>query len=215
MAHLSGEMITTLFFDIGGVLLNVHPERTVQYLSDCTDVSVEEIRKRFPKDVHNEYEQGNLSDREWFLAIKESLPQPCCLKESDFWRAWKLLLGEEMETTKILKKLADTYSVWLLSNTNPQHIRDVIDTRYAFPHLIDGAVYSFNVGLRKPHKEIFLTAAKLAGTRSENSIFIDDVEENVSMAREMGFTGIHFNSTKQLIEDLVQLGLMQKEKVIL
>ena len=215
MAHLSGEMITTLFFDIGGVLLNVHPERTVQYLSDCTDVSVEEIRKRFPKDVHNEYEQGNLSDREWFLAIKESLPQPCCLKESDFWRAWKLLLGEEMETTKILKKLADTYSVWLLSNANPQHIRDEIDTRYAFPHLIDGAVYSFNVGLRKPHKEIFLTAAKLAGTRPENSIFIDDVEENVSMAREMGFTGIHFNSTKQLIEDLVQLGLMQKEKVIL
>jgi len=69
--------------------------------------------------------------------------------------------------------------------------------------------------LRKPHKEIFLTAAKLAGTRPENSIFIDDVEENVSMAREMGFTGIHFNSTKQLIEDLVQLGLMQKEKVIL
>ena len=215
MAHLSGEMITTLFFDIGGVLLNVHPERTVQYLSDCTDVSVEEIRKRFPKDVHNEYEQGNLSDREWFLAIKESLPQPCCLKESDFWRAWKLLLGEEMETTKILKKLADTYSVWLLSNTNPQHIRDEIYTSYAFPHLIDGAVYSFNVGLRKPHKEIFLTAAKLAGTRPENSIFIDDVEENVSMAREMGFTGIHFNSTKQLIEDLVQLGLMQKEKVIL
>ena len=215
MAHLSGEMITTLFFDIGGVLLNVHPERTVQYLSDCTDVSVEEIRKRFPKDVHNEYEQGNLSDREWFLAIKESLPQPCCLKESDFWRAWKLLLGEEMETTKILKKLSDTYSVWLLSNTNPQHIRDVIDTRYAFPHLIDGAVYSFNVGLRKPHKEIFLTAAKLAGTRPENSIFIDDMAENIYAAIEVGFTGIQYFSPEQLIEDLTQLGIMQKEKVIL
>ena len=158
-------MITTIFFDIGGVLINIHPERTLQYLSDCTDVSVEEVRKCFPMEAHNQYEEGNLTDKEWFLAIKESLPQPCCLKESDFWHAWKLLLGDEKETVKILKELSDNYSIWLLSNTNPKHIRDEIEKRYTFPNLVSGSVYSFNVGLRKPHKEIFLTAADLAGTK--------------------------------------------------
>ena len=79
-------MITTIFFDIGGVLIDIHLERTLQYLSDCTDVSVEDVRKCFPTEVHNQYEKGNLTDKEWFLAIKESLPQPCCLKESDFWQ---------------------------------------------------------------------------------------------------------------------------------
>ena len=121
-------MITTIFFDIGGVLIDIHPERTLQYLSDCTDVSVEDVRKCFPMKAHDQYEKGDLTDEEWFLAIKESLPQPCCLKESDFWHAWKLLLGDEKATVKILKELSDNYSIWLLSNTNPKHIIDEIES---------------------------------------------------------------------------------------
>ena len=208
-------MITTIFFDIGGVLINIHPERTLQYLSDCTDVSVEDIRKYFPMEAYNQYEKGNLTDKEWFLAIKESLPQPCCLKESDFWHAWKLLLGDEKDTVNILKELSDNYSIWLLSNTNPKHIRDEIEKRYTFPNLVSGSVYSFNVGLRKPHKEIYLTAAALAGTKPANSIFIDDMAENIDAATEVGFTGIQYFTTEQLIEDLTHLGIIQKEKVIL
>ena len=206
-------MNQTIFFDIGGVLINIHPERTLQYLSDCTDVPVEEIRTRFPVDAHDEYERGNLTDKEWFWAVKESLPQPCCLKESDFYRAWKLLLGDEMKTVEILNSLAINHSIWLLSNTNPQHIRDEIEKRYEFPHSVDGTVYSFDVRMRKPQKEIYLKAAKLANTLPENSIFIDDLEINIRAAREVGFTGIHFESTEQLEEDLTQLGLYKKEKV--
>ena len=52
-------MITTIFFDIGGVLINIHPERILQYLSDCTDVSVEDVRKCFPMEAHDQYEKGN------------------------------------------------------------------------------------------------------------------------------------------------------------
>ena len=212
MAHLSGEMIKTIFFDIGGVLINIHPEKTFQYLSDCTDISVEEIRDRFPVIAHDEYEKGNLTNTEWYLAVKDSLPQPCCLKEVDFWRAWKLLLGEEKETVKLLRKLRETYSIWLLSNTNPQHIRDEIEQRYTFPQLVHGTVDSFDVGLRKPDKEIYITAAQLADTCPKDSIFIDDLEENIHSAIKEGFTGIHFKTIEQLEIDLEMLGLFQKEK---
>ena len=208
-------MITTIFFDIGGVLLNIHPERTFQYLSDCIDTEPDDIKNNFPWDAHNDYEKGRLTNKEWFIAFKDSFPQPCCLKESDFWHAWQLLLGEEKRTVQLLKTLSDTYFTWLLSNTNPKHIQDEIEKRYLFPQLIDGAVYSFNVGLRKPHKEIYLTAAELAGTKPANSIFIDDMAENIDAATEVGFTGIQYFSSEQLIEDLTQLGIIQKEKVIL
>ena len=208
-------MITTIFFDIGGVLLNIHPERTFQYLSDCIDTEPDDIKNNFPWDAHIDYEKGRLTNKEWFIAFKDSFPQPCCLKESDFWHAWHLLLGEEKRTVQLLKTLSDTYSTWLLSNTNPKHIQDEIEKRYLFHQLIDGAVYSFNVGLRKPHKEIYLTAAELAGTQPADSIFIDDMAKNIDAATEVGFTGIQYFSTEQLIEDLTQLGIMQKEKVIL
>jgi len=112
-------MITTIFFDIGGVLINIHPERTFQYLSECIDTKPEDIKVNFPWDVHSDYEKGRLTNKEWFIAFKNSLPQPCCLKESDFWRAWQLLLGQEKKTVQLLKTLSETYSVWLLSNTNP------------------------------------------------------------------------------------------------
>jgi hypothetical protein len=39
--------------------------------------------------------------------------------------------------------------------------------------------------------------------------------ENIDAANEAGFTGIQYFTTEQLIEDLTQLGIMQKEKVIL
>ena len=91
-------MRRTIFFDIGGVLVDIHPDRTFQYLSDCIDVEKNIIKKRFPWKAHNRYEKGLLSDKDWFICVKESLPQPCCLKESDFWKGWKLLLGNQKQT---------------------------------------------------------------------------------------------------------------------
>ena len=200
-------MITTIFFDIGGVLLNIHPERTFQYLSDCIDTEPDDIKNNFPWDAHNDYEKGRLTNKEWFIAFKDSFPQPSCLKESDFWYGWQLLLGEEKRTVQLLKTLSDTYSTWLLSNTNPKHIQDEIEKRYLFPQLIDGAVYSFNVGYRKPEESIYRIAADNANTLPENCIFIDDRYENVQAAIRLGFTGIHFKSYEQLETDLIQHNL--------
>ena len=166
-------------------------------------------------DAHQEYEKGNLSNKEWFFAVKKSMPQPCCLKESDFWQAWKLLLGQEKNSVKILKKLKDDYSVWLLSNTNPYHIQDEIDGKFEFPHLIDSAVYSFDVGLRKPDEAIYNIAASRAGFVPEKCLFIDDQLENVIAAENTGFLGIHFQSFDQLQQDLYKTGVLAKENIFI
>jgi hypothetical protein len=39
--------------------------------------------------------------------------------------------------------------------------------------------------------------------------------ENIGAATEVGFTGIQYYTTEQLIEDLTQIGITEKEKVIL
>jgi len=148
-------MKKTLIFDIGGVLLDIHPDKTFQYLSDATDLEFSVIKNNFPWYLHVEYEKGNLTNKEWFLSFRDSLPQPCCLKESDFWKAWSLLLGKEKDTVQLFKSLSKNYSIWLLSNTNPKHIQDEIEKKYLFPSLVDGKVYSFDVGYRKPESEIY------------------------------------------------------------
>ena len=202
-------MINTIFFDIGGVLIDIHPEKTIQYLSDCTDVKPGIIRERFPTDAHNEYEKGNLNDHEWFLAVKENLPQPSCLKESDFYTGWKKLLGKEKSTVKLIERLNESHSIWLLSNTNTKHIRDEIENRYLFPQLVDGNIYSFDAGFRKPDTEIYHYALRMAKTQPNQSLFVDDLEENILSAKSIGMHGIHFESTKKLEDDLIQIGLLK------
>ncbi len=205
---MDSKFIKTIFFDIGGVLINIHPEKTLSYLSDCMYMPVDVIKKYFPNEAHNEYEKGNLSDHEWFLAFKDSMPQPCCLKESDFWDAWIQLLGKEKKTINILEALSKDYSIWLLSNTNPSHVQNEIENRYIFPSIVDGAVYSFDMGCRKPEEEIYWKAVDLANTKPIHSIFIDDLDINVDCASRLGFHALHFQSTEKLIKDLRTLKVL-------
>ena len=203
-------MIKTIFFDIGGVLIDIHPERTYQYLSDSADVEVSMVKESFPWDAHDQYERGIMNNEDWFITYKESLPQPCCLKRSDFWNAWKLLLGEEKNTVNILEALNKQYSIWLLSNTNPKHIQDEIEKRYLFPSLVNGAVYSFDVGVRKPEKEIYEIAMQRANANPQECLFIDDLLENIQAAKQIGIEGIHFISSVQLKQELVHLGIINE-----
>ena len=203
-------MIKTIFFDIGGVLIDIHPERTYQYLSDSADVEVSMVKESFPWDAHDQYERGIMNNEDWFITYKESLPQPCCLKRSDFWNAWKLLLGEEKNTVNILEALNKQYSIWLLSNTNPKHIEDEIEKRYLFPSLVNGAVYSFDVGVRKPEKEIYEIAMQRANANPQECLFIDDLLENIQAAKQIGIEGIHFISSEQLKQELVRLGIINE-----
>jgi len=199
--------IDTIFFDIGGVLINIHPERTYQYISDCTGVSLEKIMSSFPLDSHEKYEMGLINDREWYKAVYKSMPKGTILIEKDFWLAWELLLGEQTDVIKIIKALKKQYSIWLLSNTNPRHINHEIKTKYEFINEIDGAIYSYDVGCIKPDPKIFYRAVKNAGTKIDNCIFIDDLKSNVESAKNVGIISIQFVSIKKLIEDLISIGV--------
>ena len=204
---MNGKKITTIVFDIGGVLLDIHPERTYQYISDSTDINIDVVKNRFPWDAHDEYERGNLTNKEWFFAFRDSLPQPCCLKEIDFWKGWSLLLGKEKETVKLLSVLSQSYSTWLLSNTNPKHIQDEIEKKYLFPSLVDGAIYSFDTRYRKPEKNIYNFLLKKSKSQPDQCVFIDDLIENVETARLVGMHAIHFINYNLLLEELKDLGV--------
>ncbi len=200
-------MINTVFFDIGGVLIDIHPNKTFEYISKCTRVDKKKVQDSFPIDIHNQYEKGLISNNDWFLKYKNSLKEFSVLKESDFWTAWKLLLGKEKDTIELIKLLKPYYSIWLLSNTNPQHIRDEIEKKYVFPTLSDGEIYSFEVGERKPKSTIYKIAIEKASTTPEKSIFIDDLIENVQGAMDFGINSFQYSSYSKLKSDLKKLNL--------
>ena len=204
---MKNSTIKQIFFDIGGVLLEIDHVRSLQFWSDCTDLSIDVIKDHFPHEVHEQYEIGKLSDYEFFRAVKDALPQPNCLKEDDFWRGWNKLIVAETETVKLLSLLKQSYNVYLLSNTNPRHIKYEVPSRFSFQNNVTRAFYSFDLGCRKPDTAIYLKTLELAGVKPEESLLIDDVEENVEQARKLGFKTILYTGYTETKSLLIAMGI--------
>ena len=201
-------VIKHIFFDIGGVLLDIDHLQSLQYWSDCTDLSIDVIKDHFPHDVNEQYEIGKLTDHEFFRAVKDALPQPNCLKEDDFWRGWNKLIVKETETVSLLTLPKQSYNVYLLSNTNPRHIKHEVASRFSFQNNVNRAFYSFDLGCKKPDEAIYLKALELAGAKPEESLLIDDVEANVEQAIGVGFHTIHYHDHKSTVEALRIMNLL-------
>ena len=84
-------------------------------------------------------------------------------------------------------------------------------TRVSYPYdmldeLFDDAVISGEVGMRKPEERIFQLAATRLGVSPAESIFIDDLEGNITAARALGFGVVHHvdpASTRALVTELL------------
>jgi len=199
-------MYKTIFFDIGGVLLNIYPDRTTDYLSSITNLTSQQIIDSFPEEVHHRYEKGEISDDDFFDAIQNSLPNSNRLTNDEFWKAWSMMVGEKTKVVDVMERLTKDYSIWLLSNTNPYHI--IKEKRTKIFNKIHGAVYSYDVGYRKPEIEIYKTALDITNTRPEDALFIDDLEENILAARSINIDAIHYVSYENLIENLADRHLL-------
>ena len=194
------ETIKTLFFDIGNVLLHLHPERTLRYLQRFTALPENILKEAFAEKTYHAYEVGNLGEDDFFKSYKSNLPQPNSLIKKDFLHAWLKLLGSPTETMELARNLARTYPVWLASNTNPCHIHYCENQGYF--KKFTGAVYSFEIGVRKPTNEFFHKALKMADASALSTLFVDDRLENVQAALELGFVTIHYQSHDQFKQEL-------------
>jgi len=108
----------------------------------------------------------------------------------------------------VLRRIhAASYKTALLSNTDPERFGFV---RKKFPEILffDDYVLSYELGLAKPERAIYLEAARRARCRLDECVFIDDMEENVRSAVEAGLSGIHFRPETDLEAELKKLGLV-------
>ena len=69
------------------------------------------------------------------------------------------------------------------------------------------AIFSGDVGVVKPDRSIFLELLRRTGLPAAATVFIDDRDENVSGARDVGLRGIRFTDAAALRTELIALGL--------
>ena len=74
MVRLNGKKIDTVFFDIGGVLLDILPEAAHKQLSIYTGLDIKIIQKAFPGKAHDAYEKGEIDDDTFLKLIVKTCP---------------------------------------------------------------------------------------------------------------------------------------------
>jgi putative hydrolase of the HAD superfamily len=79
--------------------------------------------------------------------------------------------------------------------------------KFGLRELADFMVISHCVALRKPDREMWRLALRLAQATPEESIYIDDREMFVQVADEMGFSAVHHVSLESTKDRLKAFGL--------
>lgn len=185
-----------LIFDLGGVLLDIHPARTFEAFAA---LGVPEDMLAETHSLANEvmlaFETGKISADELFSYILSLLPQGVCrdgLRASVF-DAWCALIGSlPLYKWQRLSSLRERgHRVFLLSNTNAVHWEAIARNIYALEgraaeSYFDAVYLSYKMHLCKPDEEIFRRLLADAGLSASETLFIDDSPANCAAAERVG-----------------------------
>src|SRR5437762_7874862 len=104
-----------------------------------------------------------------------------------------IIISEEL-----VRALKPNYPLILVSNTNEAHF-EFIRSRYRIVDYFDHFVLSYEVGSLKPDRKIFEHAITTANCSPDSLFFIDDREENITAATQLGIHAHLFRSQSGLI----------------
>ena len=111
-------------------------------------------------------------------------------------------------TLKMIKRLkAMGYKIGIISNSSVFAIEE-INKKTKLIDLIDYPIFSFNVGVVKPHPKIYKVTLKRAGAKPCETIMIGDkLKDDVLPCQKLGMNAIHYKNYKQLKKDFREFGI--------
>ncbi|MBC7535960.1 MAG: HAD-IA family hydrolase [Ferruginibacter sp.] len=198
---MQAQKITTLFLDIGGVLLTNGWGRSSRALAaQKFKLDIVEINERHHL-CFDTYEMGKLS-------MDEYLKQVIFYENRDFSSdefktfiyAQSQPLGDHIAFFKALKA---THGLKVFAvNNEAKEMNEYRIRQFELYSLFDAFVSSCYVGLRKPDKDIFHLACDLAQVSPEQAIMIDDRQMFVDVAAGIGLNAMQFDTLENAKEKI-------------
>ncbi len=200
-------MLSTIIFDLGGVLIDWNPEYVFR------DVIPDAERRRYffenicTHDWNIEQDAGRPLEEATNLLVQQ---WPDWEPEvRSYYGRWEEMLGGPIdETVELLRELRDlgTHRLLALTNWSAETFPVALD-RYDFLQWFEGIVVSGTERTRKPFADIYQLLLDRYGVQPEEAAFIDDSLKNVEGAAALGIQGIHFQHADQLREALRGYGV--------
>ena len=199
-------MISTIFFDIGGVLLTDgwgHDSRRAA--AEKFGLDWEEYSDRHEK-VGHAIETNRMSLEQYLDRAIFYRPREFSREE---FRAFIFAQSQpKPESIAIVAQLADSKNHFLATINNEVlelnlYRLEHFGLRRYFPVFFSSCF----LGLRKPDEAIYRLALQVTQEAPANCIFIDDREVNLECPRELGMNTILFRDAAQLRSELTEAGI--------
>ncbi|WP_018343015.1 HAD family hydrolase [Cytophaga aurantiaca] len=202
--------IKNIIFDLGAVIIPIDFEKTFQAFATLSSLPVEEIKRRYQStSLFIDFEKGIIGNFTFLQKLRSLLEVNDTTSDQQLIDAWNtLLLPIPQERIDRIKLLASDYRLFLLSNTNPVHIKDVNRILYectqvsALEQLFETTWYSYDLGLIKPSTEIYETVLQLKELKASETVFLDDNADNIAGALATGIHALHVTEEHHLLEQL-------------
>ena len=184
--------IKNIIFDLGGVLVGLDPERCIAAFRKVgCGILASYVEEHRTEDLFLDTELGRIGEAEFCDEVRRIARTDTA--DSDIVWAWNQLLTTiPVGKLRLLRLLrAGGYRVLLLSNTNVMHwtfCRDRLFTADGMTasDYFDRIFLSYEMHLAKPSAEIFSQTLAQAGIRADETLFIDDRDENCRAAASLG-----------------------------
>ena len=186
-------MIRNVIFDFGQVLVRFEPDYMVSvYVSDSEDKALL-AEVVFDRLYWNDLDSGALGHDEAFERMRERLPRRLWEVARRIYDDWVVNLPEIEGMRDLILQIKRRYgaSCFVLSDISIYFAEN--SHRVPILSLVDGAVFSGNIGITKPDRRIYEHILDKFKLDPAETVFIDDKPGNIAGAEAAGIKGYVFD----------------------
>lgn len=188
--------IKNIIFDLGGVILNIDYQRTIDEFVKLGVLNFETIFSQSSQNtISDKFEKGEITEQEFYESIKKISGVEFSFSQYQFaWNA--ILLDLPQERITVIKGLKNKYRLFLFSNTNETHYKkfETLVKSY-FDFIFEKTYYSHQFGERKPNPVAFEKIINENGLNPEETLFIDDSIQHIESAKSIKIQTIFYQDT--------------------
>ena len=194
--------IKAVVFDIGRVILPLNWDLVTHGLG-LDSVGAQELADKIVNGEHyDRYERGLIETDDFFarFGLEYGIDHP----PEHLLKAWNAMILEPYEGIEsLLSRLKNRVEIYTLSNTSRAHHDHFREFYDLFDHF-HGIHTSFTLGFRKPEVEIYHSLLQAIGHSPECTLFIDDLDENLEVARALGMNAEKSVDSVETTEEILK-----------
>lgn len=199
-----------IIFDIGNVLFGYDPSYIIKQLipkSEHKDVYLEGL---FNHQVWQDLDRGDITWQDAHQHMEEHYRLPQQEKLTTYTLIHNFVYHlTPLPTILLYKALLRTHNIYLLSNFQDKPF-DTLEAAHPFLQDASGKIISAKENCMKPESKIYTLLLERYNLDPKDCYFIDDKEENINAAQQLGIDGHVFHSAKHLQDILIKKHILAK-----